>query len=136
MSVEFVRIETEDLHGISRGLLVPKQHYVQNASKGLSMCKTGFILTPSGRILPNTGLSEEINFADAHFYPDVDTYKILPWKSDTATVLGHVLLKPNDPNSEILAINSRALCEKAISKLDEMGLSTYGAYEYEFICLN
>ena len=132
MSVEFVRIETEDLHGISRGLLVPKQYYVQDSDKGISMCKSGFILTPSGRILPNTGLSEEINFADAYFYPDGDTYKQLPWKSDTATVLGHVSLKPNDPNSEILAINSRALCEKAISKLDEMGLAMYGAYEYEF----
>ena len=78
MSVEFVLIETADLHGISRVLLVPKQHYAQNSSKGVSMCMSGFILTPSGRILTNTGLGEEINFADAYFYPDVDTYKNLP----------------------------------------------------------
>ena len=132
MSVEFVRIETEDLHGISRGYFIPKNHYEQNIKTGISMCKSGFILTPSGRKLTNTGLTEEIHFADAYFYPDINTYKRLPWRPDTASVLGHVSLKPNDPNSEILAINSRALCEKAISKLDEMGLSIYGAYEYEF----
>ena len=75
MSVEFVRIETDNLHDISRGYFIPKNHYEQNISTEIAMLKSGFILTRSGRILPNTGLTEEINFADAYFYPDVYTYK-------------------------------------------------------------
>ena len=74
MSVEFVRIETENLH-ISRGYFIPKNHHEQSISTEIAMLKSGFILTRSGRILPNTGLTEEINFADAYFYPDVYTYK-------------------------------------------------------------
>ena len=60
MSVEFVRIETDNLHDISRGYFIPKNHYEQNISTEIAMLKSGFILTRSGRILPNTGLTEEL----------------------------------------------------------------------------
>ena len=75
MSVEFVRIETENLQDISRGYFIAKNHYEHSISTEIAMLRSGFILTRSLRILPNTSLTEEINFADACFYSDVYTYK-------------------------------------------------------------
>jgi len=77
----------------------------------------------------NTGIGDELNFADGMLIPDLDSFRVLPWLDSTASVLGDYKF---DEIEGVENASCRMLCKKQLQKLHEMGFSLYSAFEYEF----
>jgi len=132
---KFVRLETPDSYGISRGIQVTRRHFKKSQSFSLVIAAANG-LTPSSAIVDGSGVQSSIGFRDAFFYPDLTTFKVLPWSPETATVLADYRIAANDESSEYVPTCSRGILKKAVNELKKIGLSIYGAYEYEFHLYN
>jgi len=132
MDYKYIRLEIADTYGISKGKVVTKEFYDQHIFKGLAMNMLSIIGESSAcEVVEDTGLAE-IGYPDFFFYPDVKTLKVLPWLPCTATVLGDARICPSNENSAHLSTCSRGILKNAIEKLSNIGLSIFGAFEYEF----
>jgi len=131
--MKYVRIEVCDTYGISRGVLTTKQFCEKHLEKGLSMVTAGTLaLTPASDIVDGSGVQSSVGYCDSYFYPDISTLMMLPWLPNTASILGDMRMAANDKNSQPAFACSRGILKDALKKLNDLGLSIYGAYEYEF----
>ncbi|XP_057292287.1 glutamate--isopropylamine ligase-like [Hydractinia symbiolongicarpus] len=134
--IEFVRVEMEDIHGISRGLTLDIDHFIRCIDTGVPLCKSTNAWTVHGQYVPKTGLQEEIDYENGFLYPNLETFRVLPWKKNTASVLGDLRLEYDNMESSFMQSHSRAICKKQIGRLREKNWQIFGAYEFEFYILN
>src|SRR5215813_5357762 len=78
-SVEYVRFEQSDTHGISRSKTVPTRHLSHFATSGLNFLLGQLGFDVQGGVAPGTGYLEERGFPDSRIFPDLETLAILPW---------------------------------------------------------
>lgn len=136
-TVELVRVELEDLNGLSRGLILEAEYFLKKVEEGVPLCTSILSLTADGELVKNTDIPEENNeYPNGFLYPDVETFKILPWLKNSASVLVDFRLNSNDKSSPVFPISPRVVCKKQIKKLEEMGFEFYGAFEFEYYLLN
>jgi len=133
MTYNYVHVEVIDTYGISRGLIISKEHFDRNSVRGIPLAMCGAVaMTPRGELVGSTGTELAIGYSDSFFYPDLATLKTLPWSNDYASVFGDFRMKANDGTSDHVPACSRGILKNALEKLNTMGLSIYGSYEYEF----
>jgi glutamine synthetase len=128
-SVKFIRFEWCDIHGIARSKTVPARHFERFASKGLNVPLPTFALDVQGLTAPNTGYLEEIGFADSLFFPDINTFQVLPWVEKTARVLGDPYVLADGRPAKAAP---RWVVKPLLDKLDSMGYRLLSGFEYEF----
>lgn len=130
--VQYVRFEITDLHGTSRLKLIPIESVAQFARKGLSMYG-GLLGTDAGtRVVPGTGLHEEVNYADQFLIPDPATLRIVPWLDHTA----RVICDCERPRGSPLAASPRGVLKGLLARADALGFDVVMAHEYEFYLLD
>lgn len=130
-SVEVVRFEMSDYYGIAHCKGIPTRHFREKAENGIPFFMGHLAFDPQAAIAPNTGYCEEVNFGDAIFYPDLTTFRKLPWAKDTA----RILLYPKY-NGEIVKGYPRTIAERLLGELKEMGYSFYSSHEHEFFVVD
>ncbi|PSB27010.1 glutamine synthetase family protein [Stenomitos frigidus] len=127
-TVEFVRFEQPDTHGISRFKTVPARHFESFTQKGLNFPLPTLGLDVQGATAPNTGVLEEICFGDAYLLPDLETFQILPWADKTARVIGQPYYLDGTP----VPTSSRQIVKALLAELEQLGYRLLTGFEYEF----
>src|SRR6185436_7868690 len=112
--VEFVRFEQSDTHGISRSKTIPVSHVRDFAEDGLNFLLGQLGFDPQSGVAPGTGYLEELGFPDSRIYPDLSTYRVLPWADKTA----RLLCEPHYTDSRPAMAAPRAVGRQLLSELE------------------
>ena len=134
--IQFVHLLSEDLNGVSRELMLDVDFFTKHIPLGVELFKAANAFTANGAYVPGTGIQEENDYSNGYIYPDIDTFKVLPWKSNTASVLVDFRLEPGNPDSQRFPVSARGICKRQVERLKSLGLNFYGAFEYEFYLLD
>ncbi|XP_066911224.1 lengsin-like [Clytia hemisphaerica] len=129
--IQLVRLETEDINSVSRGILLDVDYFMENIKEGFSF-PLGAIgcIDFDGQPVHNYPLDESTNYSNGALYPDVSTFQNLPWKSGTASVLCHLSTTPGNLNAS--SYHTRSICKQQFEKLNRLGFDLKSAFEYEF----
>ncbi|XP_065586935.1 lengsin isoform X1 [Cyrtonyx montezumae] len=127
-SVQFVRFESIDLHGVSRSKNVPSRFFHEKAIHGVAMPRSYLELT----LNPKDNEIDYINATnfncDIILNPDLSTFRILPWTEQTARVICDSFTVLGSP----LMTSPRHIAKKQLSELQDNGFSLHSAFAYEF----
>ncbi|KAM9562598.1 lengsin [Guaruba guarouba] len=127
-SVQFVRFESIDLHGVSRSKNIPSRFFHEKAIHGVAMPRSYLELT----LNPKDNELDYINATnfncDIILNPDLSTFRILPWTEQTARVICDSFTVLGNP----LMTSPRHIAKKQLSQLQDNGFSLRSAFTYEF----
>ncbi|NXW60747.1 LGSN protein, partial [Eurystomus gularis] len=127
-SIQFVRFESIDLHGVSRSKNVPSRFFHEKAIHGVAMPRSYLELT----LNPKDNELDYINATnfncDIILNPDLSTFRILPWTEQTARVICDSFTVLGNP----LMTSPRHIAKKQLSQLQDNGFSLHAAFTYEF----
>ena len=132
-NIKFVRVEVEDMNGISRGTIVDIDHFIKKIDTGFSL--PYFLIgsiTFDGRIISNPIMGEKVNFSDGVLYPDLETFQKVPWKNDTASVICNYSLLSYDGDRKPSPFHTRSICKRQLVELNKLGYDLMTSLEYEF----
>lgn len=127
-SIEFVRFEQTDTHGISRSKTVPVRHFRPFAEKGLNFLLGQLGLDAQAGVASGTGYLAELGFPDSRIKPDLETFQILPWADKTA----RILCEPYFLDDRPAMAAPRLVVKKLLEELEGLGYRLYSGFEYEF----
>lgn len=132
-NIEFIRFETPDVNGISRGKLVGREHFERSVEQGLAMVSDLLTWDPQSDVAwVGTGYAEDITFSDLVFRPDLSTFRIVPWADSTARVIGDLYFYDGRPALG----SSRHIFGHTLDLAEELGYKVRSGHEYEFYVLN
>ena len=126
-TVEFVRMEQTDTHGIARSKTVPARHFFRFAEKGLNFLLGQLGFDVQSGVAMGTGYLEDLGFPDSRIMPDLSTFQVLPWADKTA----RVLCEPHFIDGRPAMAAPRLVVRKLLDELTSMGYSLFGGFEYE-----
>lgn len=128
-SIESVRVSFADLHGVSRGRVVPARAFLEGVLRdGMEMSNAVFVMDSSGGIAPGTSIPMDRGFPNWRMVPDLKTFGPVPWKPGEARVLCDVL----DEEGEAVPVLPRIVLKQQLARLLGMGFEGRAAPEYEF----
>jgi glutamine synthetase len=131
--IEFIRFESPDVNGISRGKLVGLDNFERTIEKGLAMVSDLVTWDPQADVAwQGTGYAEDITFGDLVFKPDLSTFKVVPWSDHTARILGDLYFYDGRPAMG----SSRHVFKHVLNIAQDMGYTVRTGTEYEFYILN
>jgi len=130
--VEFVRFETADMAGLSRGKTVPIAHVASYMRDGLNLYGGTVALDSASRPVLGTGYHEERNFADCLMVVDTSTVTLIPWLKNTVRVICDTIWQDGEPQ----AAAPRNVLKRVLSIAEKMGFRVKMAHEYEFYLLD
>ncbi len=132
-NIEFIRFESPDVNGISRGKLVALANFERVVEKGLAMVSDLLTWDPQADVAwQGTGYAEDLTFSDLVFRPDLSTFKIVPWADHTARVLGDLTFYDGRPAMG----STRHVFKHVLDVAREMGYLCRSGHEYEFYILD
>jgi glutamine synthetase len=131
--IEFIRFESPDVNGISRGKLVALANFERVVEKGLAMVSDLLTWDPQADVAwLGTGYAEDITFSDLLFFPDLSTFKVVPWADHTARVFGDLHFYDGRPAMG----SSRHVFRHVLDLAKEMNYLCRSGHEYEFYILD
>ena len=131
--IEFIRFESPDVNGISRGKLVALANFERVVEKGLAMVSDLLTWDPQADVAwLGTGYAEDLTFADLVFRPDLSTFKVVPWADHTARVLGDLHFYDGRPAPG----SSRHIFKHVLEAANAMNFICRSGHEYEFYILD
>lgn len=132
-NIEFIRFESPDVNGISRGKLVALANFERVVEKGLAMVSDLLTWDPQADVAwQGTGYAEDLTFSDLVFRPDLSTFKIVPWADNTARVLGDLTFYDGRPAMG----STRHVFKHVLDVARKMGYLCRSGHEYEFYILD
>src|SRR4030095_8925204 len=132
-NIQFIRFETPDVNGISRGKLVALANFERVLEKGLAMVSDLLTWDPQADVAwQGTGYAEDLTFADLVFHPDLSTFKVTPWADQPARGLGDLSFYDGRPALG----SSRHVFKHVLDAAAEMGYICRSGHEYEFYLLD
>ncbi|XP_054773289.2 lengsin-like [Lytechinus pictus] len=129
--IKTVRFEQSNIYGVPHCRSIPVKHFEKMATNGVNMCLAFLAFDPRGVPIKNTGYGEEIHYADCKAFPDLETFQILPWCTDTARVL-----LEGEYNGQKVPGYPRVVAKRQLERLKELDLSLWSAHEFEFYLVN
>jgi glutamine synthetase len=85
--VEQVIVEFPDIDGISRSKRLDADYFLEKADDGFSVNMLMLGVSSVTDVPQGSGVGESINFADGTIHPVPETFRVVPWRDDTARVL-------------------------------------------------
>ena len=127
--LEFIRFEFTDMYGIARCKIIPARHFKEKATNGIGIPLAHLACSVDGSVLrcETPYRDSTIGFGDATWYPDFNTFNILPWYRKTASIL----LEPK-LNDEPVLCYPRFIARQQLNRLDKLGICLLSAHEHEF----
>jgi glutamine synthetase len=126
--IEFVRFEQSDTHGISRSKIVPARHVERFARDGLNFLLGQLGFDAQAGVAPGTGYLEELGFPDSRIFPDLATFRVLPWLDSTA----RLICEPHFYDGSHAGAAPRFVARRQLAALRDLGYRMRAGYEYEF----
>jgi glutamine synthetase len=131
--IEFIRFESPDVNGISRGKMVALANFERAAEKGVAMVSDLLTWDPQADVAwVGTGYAEDLTFTDLVFRPDLSTFRVVPWADHTARVLGDLYFYDGRPAMG----SSRHIFQHVLNLVEEMNYTCRSGHEYEFYVLD
>jgi glutamine synthetase len=130
--IEFVRFEQSDTHGISRSKIVPARHVERFARDGLNFLLGHLGFDAQAGVAMGTGYLEDLGFPDSRIFPDLATFRALPWLDSTA----RLLCEPRFYDGSPAGAAPRFVARRQLQALYELGYRIRAGYEYEFYLLD
>lgn len=132
-NIEFIRFESPDINGISRGKLVALANFERVVEKGLAMVSDLLTWDAQADVAwQGTGYAEDLTFADLVFRPDLSTFRVVPWADHTARVLGDLCFYDGRPALG----SSRHIFKHVLDLARDMNFICRSGHEYEFYLLD
>lgn len=132
-NIEFIRFESPDVNGISRGKLVAVANFERVVEKGLAMVSDLLTWDPQADVAwLGTGYAEDLTFSDLVFRPDLSTFQVVPWADHTARVFGDLHFYDGRPAMG----STRHVFKHTLDVTREMGYICRSGHEYEFYILD
>ncbi len=132
--IEVVRVGFVDTHGLTRTRPIEARHFAQVARNGVPFTTALFAMDSANNIFQNVfskdgGFGRETmgGAGDMLAVPDLDTFRILPWASKTASILSDLFLSDGEP----CPFDPRMVLRKAVATLAAQGFSYVGGVEVE-----
>jgi len=123
-----VKVAIVDIDGVLRGKIMRRNKAIDAIEDGSGFCDVVF----GWDVADVSYTSEEkdltgwhTGFPDAHYYPDINTLRNIPWEEDIPFMLG-------DFSQIDHPACSRSLLKKIIQKAEELGFETRFAQEFEW----
>lgn len=85
--IEQVVVEFPDIDGIARSKRVDADYFLKKLGSGFSMNMLLLGVSSVTDVPEGSGLGESLNFADGTVHPIPETFRVAPWRDDTARVL-------------------------------------------------
>lgn len=85
--VEQVIVEFPDIDGVSRSKRLDADYFLEKFDEGFSMNMLLLGVSSVTDVPEGSGVGESINFADGTVHPVPETFRVVPWRDDTARVL-------------------------------------------------
>ena len=126
-NIKYIRFEVADMYGIARSKTILSRHFNKFATEGLNLYLGLFGYDPQGKVIEGSGFHKELNFTDGLFFPEYDTFTIIPWCPNTARILVSPTLE-----GKPIEYSPRNIALKQLARLKELGLSLYSAQEMRF----
>jgi len=130
--IEFVRFEQADLYGVSRSKTVPVGCFMDYVDNGLNFYGGLLGLDIQSMVPTGTGYAEEVAYEDHCTKPDLSTFAILPWVSNTA----NITVDPYWYDGRPALASPRLLLKQIIDEFDRLGYICRLGYEFEFYVLD
>uniref|UniRef100_A0A8C8S077 Lengsin n=1 Tax=Pelusios castaneus TaxID=367368 RepID=A0A8C8S077_9SAUR len=127
-SIQFVRFEATDLHGVSRSKSIPSRFFQEKAIYGVSMPRGYLELTLNPKDSEVNHISATNFNCDILLSPDLSTFRVLPWIEQTARVICDSFTVLGTP----LLTSPRHIAKQQLSQLQDNGFSLRSAFTYEF----
>ena len=67
-------------------------------------------------------------------YPDLSTFKVLPWSKGTSSILVDSIF--HDSSESTIEISSRSICKRLLVEIEKLEMKIFGAFEYEFYVMD
>jgi len=133
--VTSVRIVFADQHGIARGKTLTARNFLEAFERGYAITSALFAFDTANHIVfpVFTGegglpLGEAGGTGDLLMVPDPETFRVLPWASNTGWVLSDLYLT----NGEPVRIAPRYIHRRVLQEVHEMGFGSLTGLEVEF----
>lgn len=85
--IEQVVVEFPDIDGVARSKRLDADYFLKKFDEGFSMNMLLLAVSSVTDVPEGSGLGESINFADGTVHPLPETFRVVPWRDDTARVL-------------------------------------------------
>ena len=138
-SVDYVRYELSDFHGISRSKVLPSRLLLVNDEEETDAPRDVFLY---GGFLGMSTISEPVMLPDLlvdgccrnlRVRPSKDTFRVLPRSPGAKYSTGRVLCELDwSGDGELLDAQPRTLARKLLGELEDLNLQIFGCFEYEF----
>jgi len=129
---DFLRFETSDMAGMSRGKTIPINHVAGYMRKGLNLYGGMVALDTYSIPVRGSGYNEERNYTDCVMVPDITTLTPVPWLERTGRVICDTMWYDGTPQWAA----PRMLMKKMLKKADELGYIVKMGHEYEFYAVD
>ena len=129
---DYVRFETPDMAGLSRGKTIPIDHVAGYMRKGLNLYGGTVALDSYSIPVRESGYNEERNYTDCVLIPDIETLTPVPWLERTGRVICDTMWYDGTPQWAA----PRMLLKKLLKKADDMGYTVKMGHEYEFYAVD
>jgi glutamine synthetase len=85
--IDQVVVEFPDIDGVARSKRVEADYFLEKFDSGFSMNMLLLGVSSMTDVPEDSGLGESLNFADGTVHPIPETFRVVPWRDDTARVL-------------------------------------------------
>jgi len=82
-----VFVEFADMNGLSRSKQIDADYFLSKLTEGFSMNLANVTQTPRSETVSGSKYGDPIDYADGTLYPDLDTFRLVPWRDDAARVI-------------------------------------------------
>ncbi len=125
---DYVRFETPDMAGLSRGKTIPIDHIAGYLQSGLNLYGGTVALDSYSIPVRESGYNEERNYTDCVMVADTETLTPVPWLERTGRVICDTMWYDGTPQYAA----PRMLLKKMLAVAGAMGFDVKMGHEYEF----
>jgi len=127
LGIHTIRIEFSDMHGVSRGKLVPTSRLEEVLEEGINCAKPTFSLDLNYNIPPGTGTADEVNYEDMNIVPDPSTFTVIPYQEGVGRLIGDIYA-----DGRPFPYSPRGLLKRVVERYRQKGFIPVAASELEF----
>lgn len=132
-SITMVELATPDMTGAIRGKRIPVESFSANGmSNAVGLSSAVLAWDYQMDVIETAEYSWSNGYPDIFLRPDVSTLRLVPWKPKTALVFCDIV----DAAGNLAAISPRNVLRRAVTELEQAGLSPYIAMETEFYAVD
>ncbi len=129
--VDHVFVEFPDMNGLSRSVVIGASHFRSGLESGFSMNLAHVTQTPHSDAVEGSKYAEAIDYADGLLRPDLDTFRVVPWRENAARVICDLEYEGTPVSGA-----PRRVLKRVLSRLESHGLEATVGNELEFYLLD